>query len=132
MNISWLLKTIGIGIIPLLIRVIACLLFGLTKDASVWYPVDFIFFGLTVGLSCILQISSLKSSTSSWKLVNSFLIWIIILIVLLAFELGVVYVDEMIPESLINKSVAIVMALVLVGVTLCMAGVFVYKIQKTK
>lgn len=127
MNIGWFLKTIGIGAIPMIIRILACLLFKGDTQVSMWNPIDFIFFGLTTCLSSILQLSSLKGSAEKWKQLNAYLIWIILVIILLTFELGVVYLNEMNSNALLDIHVAIGMAIALIVLALLFSGIFVYK-----
>lgn len=126
MNIGWFLKTISIGAIPLIIRILACLLFKGDTLVLMWNPIDFIFFGLTICLSSILQLSSLKGNAEKWKQLNAYLIWIILVIVLLTFELGVVYLDEMSSNALLDIHVAIGMAVALIVLALLFSGIFVY------
>ena len=92
-----------------------------------WNPIDFIFFGLTTCLSSILQLSSLKGSAEKWKQLNAYLIWIILVIILLTFELGVVYLNEMNSNALLDIRIAIGMAIVLIVLALVFSGIFVYK-----
>lgn len=127
MNAGWFLKTIGIGAIPMIIRILACLLFKGDNQVSMWNPIDFIFFGLTTCLSSILQLSSLKGSAEKWKQLNAYLIWIILVIILLTFELGVVYLNEMNSNALLDIRIAIGMAIVLIVLALVFSGIFVYK-----
>lgn len=130
MNYSWLFKTIGIGAIPLVIRIIACFLTGKVECTSLWHPIDFIFFGLTISLSCILQLSSLKNSVAVWNRLNAFLIWIVIVIVLLTFELGALYINEMLSKSFLKESTALWTTVFMVVVSLMISFVFVKRLSE--
>ena len=132
MNVGWLLKTIGIGSIPLLIRILAVLLLGGSHDSNLWHPIDFIFFGLSTCLSCLLQVSSEKISSLRWKNLNAFLIWIIIVMILLAFELGAIYCNELQETIILKESIALRVAIALLIIALTLSCVFVFKFQKIK
>lgn len=94
----WLYYTVGIAALPILIRFIVYLLM-IHHDATVLLnPVDFVFFGLTLNLSNVNELNSLRlkgrkpiiSENEREKLSS----WSIIAIVILCVILGFLYVPN--------------------------------------
>lgn len=132
MSFDWFFKTIVVSALPLLIRILAFFVLGMPENASMWHLVDFVFFGLSMSLSCIIQIQSARGNNENWRKVHSFLIWLVIMIVFLAFILGAFYMNEMLSQPIIQESVAIISALPIIATSLIIILVLVcaFKVNK--
>lgn len=92
---NWLHYTLIIGALPLIVR---CFILLFLKDVTwsmVINPIDFVFLGLTVNLTNIIELNRLKKSRgigTEFKEVH--VLWSIITIIFLAINLGVLYLNE--------------------------------------
>lgn len=126
MSLDWFFKTIAVSALPLMIRILSFFVLGRPENASMWHLVDFVFFGLSMSLSCIIQIQSAKGNDKNWKRIHSFLIWLVFIIVFLAFILGVFYINEMLSQPIIEESFAIRVTLPILATSLIFSLVLVF------
>lgn len=111
----WFRYTLIVGSLPLIIR---CFILLFLQDVT-WSmfinPIDFVFLGLTLNLTNINELNSLKrndETKSDFK--EDSVWWSVFCIIFLAVNLGVLYLDEFIQITLLKA-----LTLKLASVMLC-------------
>lgn len=111
----WLYYTVMVGALPLVIR---CFILLFLKDTSFGMfinPIDFVFLGLTLNLTNINELNSLKRddrTKEDFKEDKAW--WSIFTIVFLAVNLGVLYLNEFLQLSVLR-----VVTLKITSILLC-------------
>ena len=112
----WFYSTVVVGALPLIVRVITRLL--LTVDGAWFKPVDFVFLGLTLSLTNINELNSLKNNAQT-KLdyQEDSVWWSVFIILLLTFVLGIEYVGECMEDSIINYTAVSWISVLFAGIS---------------
>lgn len=133
MTKRWLYYTLIVGALPLLIR---CFILLFLKEAT-WdmaiNPIDFVFLGLTLNLTNIIELNGFKKSKN---IKAGFLedgVWIsIIAIIFLAVNLGVLYLDGFIQILVLNKQTLKITSIALCVISLLYSLFIVRKLDVNK
>ena len=98
----WIYYTAIVGVLPIIIRAVTALFMANISIDMFFSPIDFVFFGLTLNLSCINEMENLKEVEMDpiYKLKNNF--WSIITLIFLSINLGFLYVQENSNTQLLN------------------------------
>lgn len=112
----WFRYTVIVGSLPLIVR---CFILLFLQDVT-WSmfinPIDFVFLGLTINLTNINELNSLKRNDQTKDAFHEDNVWwSIICIILLAIDLGVLYLNEFIQISVLRT-----VTLKLTSVMLCL------------
>lgn len=135
--IRWLIYTVIVGALPILVRILVYLISNHLSNAVCFSPVDIVFFGLTLNISNINEVNSLKSRkvrrgetdiVSNYKDVFSALSTLFI--ILLAIPLGALYMGELTDHTIINQSTAFIGAIALGGLSLIFSSIVMYNVLK--
>lgn len=127
----WIYSTVIVGALPLIVRIATHLL--LTVEGKWFQPVDFVFLGLTLSLTNINELNSLKNSNQTKLDYQEDSVWWSIFIILgLTFVLGVEYVGEYMQEKLVNDTSVFVFSLVFALISLIHSGAIMYKLNHAK
>lgn len=99
----WFRYTVIVGSLPLIIR---CFILLFLEDVSFSMfinPIDFVFLGLTLNLTNINELNSLKRNDETKEgFKEDSVWWSIICIIFLAVNLGVLYLNEFISISVLK------------------------------
>lgn len=116
MTKRWLYYTLIVGTLPLLIRCFILLFLNEATWNMAINPIDFVFLGLTLNLTNIIELNGFKKSKTIKDGFFEDGVWIsIIAIIFLAVNLGVLYLDGFIQILVLNKQ-----TLKITSITLCM------------
>lgn len=135
--IRWLIFTVLVGALPILVRLLVYLISNHLPDAVCLSPVDIVFFGLTLNISNINEVSSLKAQKvkkgevdviSNYK--DTFSGLSTFLIILLAIPLGALYMGELTDQTLINQTTAFIGAITLGVLSLVFSSIVMYNVLK--
>jgi len=101
----WLFYTVGVSALPVLIRLVIFIMLTHKDWDALLNPVDFVFFGLTLNLSNINELNSLKIRKKSNNILDEhqkeiLLNWSIFAILILGIILGLTYI----PIPIFNKN----------------------------
>lgn len=98
----WIYYTAIVGVLPIIIRAVTALFMANISIDMFFSPIDFVFFGLTLNLSCINEMENLKEVEMDpiYKLKNNF--WSIITLIFLSINLGFLYVQENSNTQILN------------------------------
>lgn len=127
----WFYSTVIVGALPLIVRVVTQLL--LTVDGAWFKPVDFVFLGLTLSLTNINELNSLKNNAQT-KLdyQEDSVWWSVFIILLLTFVLGIEYVGECMEDSIINDTAVSWISILFAIISMLHSGVIMYKLNHNK
>ena len=100
----WLFYTVGVSALPILIRLVVFLLISERDWNELFSAIDFVFFGLTLNLSNINELHSLRIKKKKKEILDEFkreklINWSIFAIVILGIILGFAYI----PIHIFNK-----------------------------
>ncbi len=112
----WLYYTLIIGALPLIVRWFILLFLKEASWCMAINPIDFVFLGLTLNLTNIIELNNLKKNSkygAEFKEKNVW--WSIITIIILAVNLGVLYLNEFVHTPLLRDA-----ALKISSVALCL------------
>lgn len=127
----WLYYTVIVGALPLLVRLFTILIIS-PKDNFI-DSIDVIFLALTLNLTNINELNSLKNEVntklayaedSSW--------WSIFIIVFLSLSLGLKYVGSSIGSTVVNEKSLLWISISFCVISLIHSGVIIYKLCKLK
>lgn len=98
----WIYYTAIVGALPIIIRAITALFMANISINMFFSPIDFVFFGLTLNLSCINEMENVKEGNMNpmYKLRYNF--WSIISLIFLSINLGFLYVQENSDTKILN------------------------------
>lgn len=124
----WLHYTLVVGALPLVIRCFILLFIEGTSISMFINPIDFVFLGLTLNLTNINELNSLKKgdkTKGAFKEDKAW--WSVITIIFLAVNLGVLYLNEFLQLSILRG-----ITLKITSIVLCMFSLFysLYIIQQ--
>ena len=101
----WLFNTVIVGSLPFVIRLIVILLSKVHDWESLWNPIDFGFWSLTLNISNI-------NETSYRKKNRGIVIWCsVILIIMLSITIGLLHFSEMAKEPLLDEHAALYLSM---------------------
>ena len=102
----WIYYTAIVGALPIIIRAVTALFMANISIGMFFSPIDFVFFGLTLNLSCINEMENLEKGDMDplYKLKNNF--WSIITLIFLSINLGFLYVQENSDTRILNTQVS--------------------------
>lgn len=135
--IRWLIYTVVVGALPILVRLLVYLISNHIPNAVCFSPVDIVFFGLTLNISNINEVSGLKAQkvkkgevdvVSNYK--DTFSGLSTLLIILLAIPLGALYMGEMTDQTIINQTTAFIGAIALGVLSLVFSSIVMYNVLK--
>lgn len=135
--IRWLIYTVIVGALPILVRILVYLISNHLPNAVCFNPVDIVFFGLTLNISNINEVSSLKNQKvkkgevdviSNYK--DTFSGLSTLLIILLAIPLGALYLGELTDQTIINQTTAFIGAIALGVLSLVFSSIVMYNVLK--
>lgn len=135
--IRWLIYTVIVGALPILVRLLVYLISNHLPNAVCLSPIDIVFFGLTLNISNINEVSSLKAQKikkgevdviSNYK--DTFSGVSTFLIVLLAIPLGALYMGELTDKRIINQTTAFIGAIALGFLSLVFSSIVMYNVIK--
>lgn len=127
----WIYSTVIVGALPLIVRIITRLL--LTVDGSWFKAVDFVFLGLTLSLTNINELNSLKNHKSTkFYFQEDSVWWSVFIILLLTFILGIEYVGEYINEKIVDDVAVFHVSVLFALISLLHSGVIMYKLNHSK
>lgn len=100
----WIYYTAIVGALPIIIRAVTALFMAKISIDMFFSPIDFVFFGLTLNLSCINEMENLEDRKMDpiYKLKNNF--WSIITLIFLSINLGFLYVQENSGTKILNTT----------------------------
>ena len=135
--IRWLIYTVIVGALPILVRILMYIISNHIPNAVCFSPVDIVFFGLTLNISNINEVNSLKPKRtkkgevdviSNYK--DAFSAFSTLLIIFLASPLGALYMEELTDQTIINQTTAFVGAIVLSVLSLVFSSIVMYNVLK--
>ncbi len=135
--IRWLIYTVIVGALPILVRILMYIISNHIPNAVCFSPVDIVFFGLTLNISNINEVNSLKPKRtkkgevdviSNYK--DAFSAFSTLLIIFLAIPLGALYMEELTDQTIINQTTAFVGAIVLSVLSLVFSSIVMYNVLK--
>lgn len=135
--IRWLIYTVIVGALPILVRILVYLISNHLPNAVCFNPVDIVFFGLTLNISNINEVSSLKNQKvnkgevdviSNYK--DTFSGLSTLLIILLAIPLGALYLGVLTDQTIINQTTAFIGAIALGVLSLVFSSIVMYNVLK--
>ena len=100
----WVYYTAIVGALPIIMRAVTALFMAKISIDMFFSPIDFVFFGLTLNLSCINEMENLEDRKMDpiYKLKNNF--WSIITLIFLSINLGFLYVQENSGTKILNTT----------------------------
>ena len=127
----WIYSTVIVGALPLIVRLlINCLL---TVKTDRFNPIDFVFLGLTLSLTNINELNSLKKDENTQLSYKEDSVWVSIFTILfLTFILGVQYVGESMEKSIVSSTAVISLSVIFAVISLIHSGTIMYKLKSTK
>lgn len=135
--IRWLIYTVIVGALPILVRLVVYLISNHLPNAVCINPVDIVFFGLTINISNINEVNSLKAQRikkgevdiiSNYK--DTFVGLSTLFIILLAIPLGALYMSELTDHTIINQSTAFIGAIALGVLSFVFSSIVIYNVLK--
>lgn len=112
----WLFYTLIIGALPLIVRWFILLFLEDATWGMAVNPIDFVFLGLTLNLTNIIELNNVKKSNKyAAEFWERNILWSIITIIIQAVILGVLYLDEFVHISVLR-----VVSLKVASVALCL------------
>jgi len=135
--IRWLIYTVIVGALPILVRLLVYLLSNHLANAICISPVDVVFFGLTLNISNINEVNSLKAQRvkkgesdiiSNYK--EAFSGISTLFIILLAISLGALYIGELTDLTIINQTTAFIGSIALGVISLLFSSIVMYNVLK--
>ena len=135
--IRWLIYTVIVGALPILVRLVVYLISNHVPNAVCINPIDIVFFGLTLNISNINEVNSLKTQRikkgeidviSNYK--DTFAGLSTLFIILLAIPLGALYMSELTDQTIINQSTAFIGAIALGVLSFVFSSIVIYNVLK--
>ena len=125
----WIYSTVIVGALPLITRIITNML--VVSVNPVWFnAVDFIFLGLTLSLTNINELNSLKQAEATKNLYKEDSLWGSVFIILfLTFTLGFQFVSECTGTAIIRTSMLLGMSVLLSILSFLHSGLIMYKLK---
>ena len=125
----WIYSTVIVGALPLIVRVITNI--SVTVDVEWINPIDFVFMGLTLSLTNINELNSLKKDAATQLAYKEDSVWWSVFIILfLTFILGVQYVGEYMENTIVNSTAVTAFSILLAAISLLHSGTIMYKLKK--
>lgn len=133
----WLIYTVIVGALPILVRLLVYFISNHMPNAICFSPIDLVFFGLTLNISNINEVNSLRVGKgekggadviSNYKDVFSAIS--AILIILLAIPMGALYMGDMTDITIINQTTAFIGAIALGILSLVFSCIVMYNVLK--
>lgn len=127
----WIYSTVIVGALPLIVRLLINCLLTIKTD---WInPIDLVFLGLTLSLTNINELNSLKKDDNTKISYKEDSVWVSIFTILfLTFLLGVQYVGECMENSIVSSTKVILFSVVFAVISLIHSGTIMYKLKSTK
>lgn len=127
----WIYSTVIVGALPLIVRLLINCLLTVKTD---WFnPIDFVFLGLTLSLTNINELNSLKKDENTQLSYKEDSVWVSIFTILfLTFILGVQYVGESMEKSIVSSTAVISLSVIFAVISLIHSGTIMYKLKSTK
>lgn len=134
---NWIYYTVGVASLPILTRSLVFLLLNDKGGSSFYNIVDIIFFSLTLNLSNVYELNTLKTRQSRNKKDilfddknrERFFAWSLFIIIILGVLLGFSYLPSS-SASTFNPLTLLIVAITLALVSLFLNGYVINKISK--
>lgn len=133
--IHWIIYTVIVAALPIMTRGFAYLFIKHSISSSWLSPIDIVFFGLTLNLSNINEISTISSSISKksvYQIISKksgiFIGLSVVFIIFLTISLTIFYVEDVTGIYFINKNTALIGISVMSLASLCYSCIILYSI----
>lgn len=133
--IHWIIYTVIVAALPMMTRGLAYLFIKSNISSSWLSPIDIVFFGLTLNLSNINEISIISSSISKksvYKIISRksgiFIGLSVVFVIFLTISLTIFYIEDLTGIYFINKTTALIGISVMSLVSLCYSCIILYSI----
>lgn len=134
---NWIYYTVGVASLPILTRALVFLLLNDKGGSSFYNVVDIIFFSLTLNLSNVYELNTLKTRQSRNKKDipiddknrERFFAWSLFIIIILGVLLGFSYLPST-SAPIFNPLTLLIVAIIFAFVSLFLNGYVINKISK--
>ena len=134
---NWIYYTVGVASLPILTRALVFFLLNDKGDSSFYNVIDIIFFSLTLNLSNVYELNTLKTKQSRNKKGaplddknrEHFFAWSLFIIIILGILLGFSYLPSTITP-IFNTTALLIVAIIFALVSLFLNGYVINKISK--
>lgn len=134
---NWIYYTVGVASLPILTRALVFFLLNDKGGSSFYNVIDIIFFSLTLNLSNVYELNTLKTKQSRNKKDASlddknrehFFAWSLFIIIILGILLGFSYLPSTITP-IFNTTALLIVAIIFALVSLFLNGYVINKISK--
>lgn len=127
----WFYYTVIVGALPLIIRCFMLLFINDVHWRMFINPIDFVFLGLTLNLTNINALNSMEETEKSFLAFReNSTWWSTIVIIFLAINIGVLYLDGFMQVKVLKESSLKLASIILCLVSLAYSYFIVYKLNK--
>lgn len=129
----WFYYTVIVGALPLIIRCFMLLFINDVHWRMFINPIDFVFLGLTLNLTNINALNSMEETEKSFLAFReNSTWWSTIVIIFLAINIGVLYLDGFMQVKVLKESSLKLASIILCLVSLAYSYFIVYKLNKKR
>lgn len=127
----WFYYTVIVGALPLIIRCFILLFINDVHWRMFINPIDFVFLGLTLNLTNINALNSMEETEKSYLVFReNSTWWSTIVIIFLAINIGVLYLDGFMQVKVLKESSLKLASIILCLVSLTYSYYIVYQLNK--
>lgn len=127
----WFYYTVIVGALPLIIRCFILLFINDVHWCMFINPIDFVFLGLTLNLTNINALNSMEETEKSYLVFReNSTWWSTIVIIFLAINIGVLYLDGFMQVKVLKESSLKLASIILCLVSLTYSYYIVYQLNK--
>lgn len=128
----WFYYTVMVGALPLIIRCFILLFLKDTSFSMFINPIDFVFLGLTLNLTNINELNSLKrNDRTKGDFKEDKAWWSVFTIVFLAVNLGVLYLNEFLQLSVLRGITLKITSVLLCLFSFCYSFYIIKQLNKS-